>query len=199
MHIAVVGVGSLGAAISFELLHHKEVKKLTLVETFQPSVKKMDGEYWDLLPVARAEGIGLWKMTHIPKGVDAIIISAGLPRKSTSQSKADLYADNLPILAGLLSSENVNNDTLVFIASNPPNELAAWAKEKGYDAYPLRACTDDLRQKVGDFKTINANVLDNKGTTQWTAAYAIVNETLRVIKHNYNRKRKIKRDLEDGI
>jgi len=193
MHIAVVGVGNLGAAVAFELLHYPKVNKITLVETFQPSFKKMVGEYWDLAPVARAAGISLSKMNKLPTEFDAAIITAGVPRKSTKDDKNALFATNLPIVVGILSC--FPEKSKAFIATNPPNDLAKWAVEKGYDAIPLRACTDDLRSAMGDCKAINSHVLDNKGTTQWTAAYAICKEVMSKLKLA----KRARRDIEDLI
>jgi hypothetical protein len=173
MRYEIIGLGRLGSAIAYTLMLMGKDNDLHLLEYHQPSRKRAIAEYYDLLPVAIRTGNRLHS-TDIGQG-GVYIITAGVPRRTLKQSKKGLFTTNKAILASILP--RLDKDKLVFIATNPPEELANWARSQGYYAVPLRKCTDDLRLNYGG-KKINDIVLRDKGYTQYTPAYACVCEIL---------------------
>jgi malate/lactate dehydrogenase len=176
-HITIIGVGNVGSGIAYSLLLLKKGWHIALYEPHEPSQERAKAEYFDLLPVAKARGNELTFHHALPKKTDAYVLTAGLPRKSVTQDKAALYDTNVSIVATI--AKDIPEKTRIFVVTNPPKELAKFLMDKGYDAHPLRDCTDALRAKAGNAQFINNIVLSGKGYTSFTPGYAIAMEVVK--------------------
>ena len=92
------------------------------------------------------------------------------------QKKEELLGVNMGVVTEI--AKWIPNTKPLYIATNPPNELATHLKKLGFDARPLRRCTDNLRRKAGDATYINRAVMDVKGYTFWTPGFACAREVM---------------------
>jgi malate/lactate dehydrogenase len=172
MIYCIVGIGNLGASIAHHLiLMAQPGTEVLLYEPYEPAKIRALGEYYDLLPVAHHRGITLEYRDEPPAEPAVCVVTCGRPRPDPSVTKAELYDMNLPLVKHALKGLN---PTALYIATNPPVELAAVV-----GGTPLRACTDDLRAACGDATTLNNAALSRKGHTAFTPGYAIAREVLR--------------------
>ena len=148
-----------------------------MCEMHHMNKRKAKAEFWDLVPVAKATGNKLiW--AEKPIVADKHIITAGRPRQDASQSKESLFGWNLGIVSEIVKHMHKTKKP-IYIATNPPKEITLALKRQGYDTRELRTCTDQLRSKAGDLETLNSQVINGKGTTQFTPALAIAMEVMR--------------------
>lgn len=174
MRFFIIGCGKLGINIANALMiaQPNERHIISLYEPLSANRQKVyNGDFMEMIMVAKATGNSvIWKK-NIDNKSDVYIITAGKPRISSKQNKAELYAENLQIVSKLMPK----TDALVYIATNPPEEIA-----KTLNAIPLRACTDDLRKACwgNNWKRMNDLILDTKGYTSFAPAIAIVNQIL---------------------
>jgi malate/lactate dehydrogenase len=180
MRYNIIGMGRLGIAIGNALML---IAKDNVICFYEPLVtnrlKAKNGEFLEMCMVAKATGNKvLFAKTMPASGV--FIITAGVARKTSKDSKVGLFNTNVQIMGNLIKNINPRYD--IFIATNPPNELSKFFNTKGYMSFPLRNCTDSLRRAVwgNEWNTYNEIMLNTKGYTSYGAAIAIVNEILRV-------------------
>ena len=172
-----IGMGRLGIAVANAMMLLKKGNTHAFFEPLPEARQKLhDGEFAEMLMVAAATGNKATWHEDIPQGCGAYIITAGKPRTSSTQSKGELQKENYPIVARLAKECNGR----LFIATNPPKELAAELLLDGIIVTPLRDCTDNLRRQVwGSEWTIRNNaMLDAKGYTSYGPAVAIAKEVL---------------------
>lgn len=187
MNIQIIGAGRMGSTIAYSLFWSSLVRSIRdrdviyFWEPLEENHKKALAEFWDLKPVADATGNALiwgknryWNLHDNLRNPQAFIITAGKPRTDSKTSKKALLKTNLPIVERLTAL--IPDRTPIFIVTNPPVEIARELRRRGQNAIPLRACTDSMRGKK-----INEFVLNNKGYTRWTPAFACANEILRVM------------------
>ena len=168
-----IGMGRLGIAVANAMMLLQKGNNHAFFEPLPEARQKLhDGEFAEMLMVAAATGNEAVWCEEIPFG-DAYIVTAGVPRTSSAQSKDGLFKLNEPILAGVCYP--IPPDSKVFIATNPPNELA-----ERFHATPLRSCTDNLRRQVwgSEWQVRNNAMLDAKGYTSYGPAVAIALEVL---------------------
>jgi malate/lactate dehydrogenase len=152
MKLTIIGVGNLGAAISNAAILTQEGLLLSLYEPYKGNIQRAKAEWGDLYPVARARGNRvLWAETkgHKLAMADAFIITSGQPRTKQDTDKSEWLKRVYPINLGIVM-EVVNklpDGARIFIATNPPKEIAAKLRELGYNAHELRTCTDRLRTR----------------------------------------------------
>ena len=179
----------MGSSIAYSLMLMQKGNRILFLEPHQPNVVRAQAEFWDLLPVAKATDNEFGFMLDVkeldalaakPEAKDAAyVLAAGIPRTDISQPKDALFLPNLKIAQGIV--RRLPKCARVFVVSNPPVRLAEHLRKKGWNAIPLRACTDNLRAHIGDPQAINHAVLARKGWTQWTPAYACAEEILRTL------------------
>ena len=93
------------------------------------------------------------------------------------EDEAGLFRKNAPIMDSCV--EGISYGAKIFVATNPPVELAGYLREANYySVHPLRSCTDDLRSACGDHRKLNKMAFDTKGFTQWSPGYACAKEIL---------------------
>jgi malate/lactate dehydrogenase len=160
----VIGIGRMGSAIIYTMMLLEKGNTFYMREFHPKNKRRAFAEQYDLRPVAKATGNHLLYYTN--KKSDAYIITAGLPRENTTQTKQSLFKVNREIMAKVM--KDLPKDKPIFIITNPPNELAKHFSWQGYRTVALRQCTDSLRNSTA----INDFVLTHKGYTQWTPAYA---------------------------
>jgi malate/lactate dehydrogenase len=183
MNIQIVGAGRMGTAIVYSLLLLRARNVIYLYEPLDENYKRAHAEFWDLRPVAEAtENALMWGRNHFWDSKDpirnpqAFVITAGKPRTDSKLPKKALLKTNLEIVKAITAL--IPDKTPIFIVTNPPVEIARELRRRGQNAIPLRACTDSMRGK-----NINEFVLNNKGFTQWTPAFACAREILKVMEH----------------
>jgi malate/lactate dehydrogenase len=179
MRYNIIGMGHLGVAIGNALMLRAKNNTIGFYEPLVTNrTKAQNGEFLEMCMVAKATGNRVVFHKNFPAG-GTFIIAAGIPRKSSKDSKAGLFNKNVQILGELIKDIDIA-DT-IYIATNPPNELAKYFETKGYTAIPLRNCTDSLRRSIwgNRWNTYNEIMLNTKGYTSYGAAIAIVNEILK--------------------
>ena len=169
MKICIIGCGNLGCAIAYTLLCTHSGNAVSLHEPYGANRRRATGEFWDLLPVAKATGNTLSLAKSIPPA-EVYIVTSGLPRTDPKQPKSALFGVNLGIVSDSL--RGAKKGAIVYVATNPPKEICEVLVKQGIDARPLRKCTDSLRGR--DAKNINARAFKGKGFTEWTPAWAMV-------------------------
>ena len=183
MNYEIIGIGRLGSAIAYTMMLLSKGNTFCLREYYEQAHDKMVGEYYDLLPVAKATGNNL--IVHTNQKPDAYIIAAGIPRTDARYEKHQLFYANYTIINEFL--DQLPRGKPIFVATNPPVEICERLKYRGYDAIPLRKCTDDLRNS----QEHNEIVLKNKGFTQYTPAFAIATAIFDGMKQIETKKRKL--------
>lgn len=175
--IEIIGVGRMGAGIAYSLMLMGSGLELRLYEPHAPNKQLARAEFYDLMPVAVATGNDLCLLEYGTGNADYYVLCAGKPRTSSDTPKSDLLAENLAIAAKVMRP--VPPAAWVFVVANPPKEIAEWLTQTGYLALPLRDATDMLRSACGDGKSMNTFVLDNKGYTHYTPAFACARAIMR--------------------
>ena len=172
MKIAIIGVGTIGAAVAYTLMMTQRNLHIILCEPHKPNKKRTMGEYYDLLPVATHTRNKLEVGGGVYQYADYYLITNGIRRTSIKQSKQSLFKLNYPIVRKIMAK--IPKGKRVFIASNPPNEIVNALDKEGFsNMLAMRECTDTLRELAGDPQHINNSALKGKGFTQYTPAYAI--------------------------
>ena len=174
-----IGMGRLGIAVANAMMLLQKGNTHAFFEPLPEARQKLhDGEFAEMLMVAAATNNEATWHESIPLDADAYIITAGVPRKSSTQPKSELLAANYSIVTQLVNE--IPEFGKVFVATNPPKELAAELLLDGIIVTPLRDCTDNLRRQVwGSEWTIRNNaMLDAKGYTTYGPAVAIALEVL---------------------
>ena len=172
-----IGMGRLGIAVANAMMLLQKGNTHAFFEPLPEARQKLQaGEYAEMEMVACATGNKAMFFQIIPQSCDAYIITAGKPRTSSTQSKGELQKENYPIVARLAKECNGR----LFIATNPPKELAADLLLDGFIVTPLRDCTDNLRRQVwgSEWAIRNNAMLDAKGYTSYGPAVAIAMEVL---------------------
>lgn len=167
-----IGMGRLGIAVANAMMLLQKHNTHAFFEPLPEARQKLhDGEFAEILMVAAATGNEAVWCEDVP-AAGYYIVTAGVPRTSSTQSKSELYDKNNRILTDLLKDIPGNK---MFIATNPPVELA-----ERFGARPLRSCTDNLRRQVwgSEWQVRNNAMLDAKGYTSYGPAAAIAMEVL---------------------
>lgn len=167
MRIEIIGIGSLGSelAYTFALLTNHQ---LMLTEPHEPNYDRAVAEYLDLLPVAKHRRVDLAITPKVTPFSDIYIITSGERRRNLLMPKAALIWHNYDIVERI--AKKIPKGKKVFVATNPPKEIC---RRLGTGAIPLRECTDYIRAQAGSKEKINKLVLENKGYTSFTPAYAM--------------------------
>lgn len=165
MKICIIGIGNIGAAIANALLLTSDTE-VYLYEPHEPSMKKAKAQFYDLLPIAEDRGVSLHFCESLPKA-DKYVITAGVPRTSSSQRKLALFAVNRIIVHNI--AKEIQGET--YVVTNPPIEICDYLRGHGIDAKPIRKQVDEIRGGVP-----NGYVITHKGFTEYTPGYAIAKE-----------------------
>lgn len=134
MKISIIGAGQVGSTIAYTLLTRKLLDELVLIDIAEERVR---GEVLDLRQ--GQSGIGTTvKITgsndySLTAGSDIIIITAGIGRKP-GDSRLDLARKNSNIMRGIIERVKVNENSILFIVSNPVDVMTYLAlEESGFD------------------------------------------------------------------
>jgi len=177
-----IGMGRLGIAVANAMMLLQKGNTHAFFEPLPEARQKLhDGEFAEMLMVAEATGNDAKWHESVMQNADAYIITAGVPRKSSTQPKSELLAANYSIVTQLVNAiPEPPEGGKVFVATNPPNELAAELLLDGVKVTPLRDCTDNLRRQVwgSEWAIRNNAMLDAKGYTSYGPAVAIAKEVL---------------------
>ena len=174
-----IGMGRLGIAVANAMMLLQKGNTHAFFEPLPEARQKLhDGEFAEMLMVSAATNNEATWHESIPLDADAYIITAGVPRKSSTQPKSELLAANYSIVTQLVNE--IPEFGKVFVATNPPNELAAELLLDGVKVTPLRSCTDDLRKAVWgeSWQRANDRMLAAKGYTSYGPAVAMAKEVL---------------------
>jgi len=171
--IQIIGMGKMGSAIAYSLMLTKPNLHLILTEFHADHKKEAYAEYLDLKPVAISTDNFVEMAPYIDRTADAYVLTAGVPRRHSKESKAGLAEQNIQI--ALKVCKDIPRRKPIFVVSNPPVQIARALREADWrKVIALRQCTDTLRELTFRERATEANafVLDNKGHTCWTPAYA---------------------------
>jgi len=124
MHIAVVGSGKVGSALTYTLAFEDYVDTLSIVDVVE-DVAKMTAE--DVLHGVSAHGRDVDVYAYGDPGLvedaDIIVVSAGFPRKP-GMSRRDLAGENAKIMRSIGESmAEKNPDAYYFVITNPVDAM----------------------------------------------------------------------------
>ena len=127
-HIAVVGVGRLGASIAYTIAYEPYVEKMTLVDIVEGLAEKVaeDISHGLSLHSRDFEAVGYTDPSMI-EDADMIVVVAGFPRKP-DMSRRELAGKNAGIIKSIVEkSMEKNPKAIYFIVTNPVDALTTLA------------------------------------------------------------------------
>jgi len=161
MHIGIIGVGRVGKAIAYTLIHEHYVTELSLVDVV-PKLTKTFAE--ELRHVAAGLGkdvsIYSYESSSDVSGADIILITAGKPR-TADMTRRDLVRTNAKIMKGVAEEIFPNNkEARYVIIANPVDAMATLFKSLTKASYVISSGThlDTLRFKAELAKTLKVSV-----------------------------------------
>ncbi len=124
MHIAVIGSGKVGSALSYTLAFEDYVDLLSIVDVNEP-LARMTAE--DVLHGAAAQGRDVEVVAYGDasqvEDADIVVVSAGFPRKP-GMSRRDLAGENAKIMRSIGEAmADKNGDAYFFVITNPVDAM----------------------------------------------------------------------------
>lgn len=125
VHVAVIGTGRLGAALSYTLAHEPYVDELTLVDV-APGVAAAVRE--ELLHSLAAEGkdveVHAYEEASMLEGADIVVVTAGRPRRA-DMSRRDLASANARIIKSIAEAVYPRSPQAWYlVVTNPVDAMA---------------------------------------------------------------------------
>ena len=158
-HIAVVGVGRLGASIAYTIAYEPYVEKMTLVDIVEGLAEKVaeDISHGLSLHSRDFEAVG-YRDPSMIEDADMIVIVAGFPRKP-DMSRRELAGKNAGIIKSIVEkSMEKNPKAIYFIVTNPVDALTTLAAKTLGD--PDRVIGTGTMLDTARFRYILARELD---------------------------------------
>jgi len=124
--IAIIGAGSVGAAIAFTLVSHHTIRDIVLIDVNRARCR---AQVQDLSDGAFLSGIRVREGSFQEAGqCDVIIITAGA-KQCSGESMADLAARNIEILKSVLRDISpLREDAILLIVTDPVDILTLCAQ-----------------------------------------------------------------------
>ncbi len=119
MQVAVIGTGSVGAALLFPLTYNPQIDSVLVLN------RGLDSATAAIMDVASANPAGAAKLKHVLEGdvsqSDVIVITAGVPPRG--RTEADIYDLNLQICRDVFNTAPPKESAIVICVSSPVDYL----------------------------------------------------------------------------
>ena len=177
MRTTIIGVGRVGSAIAFSLLHKPLEGELVLVDVDE---RRLEGEYLDLAHAAKELAPNLKIKTGRMKDAtdsETIIISAGKAREPR-ESMDYLRKVNSSVVAGIcLQAKKYAPNARVIVVTNPARAMLGIARRFFSDAEIPDSKLDEMRfaffKNQNNVRSAGHQILRLKGYTNWGVAAAV--------------------------
>jgi len=161
MHIGIIGVGRVGKAIAYTLIHEHYVTELSLVDII-PNLTKTFAE--EIRHVTASLGkdimINAYERSSDVSGADIVLITAGKPR-TADMTRRDLVFTNAKVMKSIAEEIFPNNKKARYvIIANPVDAMATLFKKLTKADYVISSGThlDTLRFRVELAKALNVPI-----------------------------------------
>lgn len=175
MKVLIVGVGRVGSALAFAMLHRYK-KKLKILGLSDINLEKEYGEILDLQEAAALLNLDVEIKHGCRQEVyDFMVICAGRAR-DLGETDDELFNSNRRAVDRSIVKFFANN---VLIATNPPGRLTKHAELTITKAYPIGGELDNKRIDIGHSGA--SPILKAKGYTVWGVVVEICNQIDRIL------------------